>query len=51
MNLKDLDKIIEDYFKHYSKEDMAKHLKNLINKGENNATSKKETNSSSRSNK
>jgi hypothetical protein len=54
MNIKDLDKILQEYLKHYGKEEFGKYFKEMIkinnNKGEKNATSKEKSNNSSRSN-
>ena len=53
MDLRDLDKVLQEYLKHFGKDEFGKYFKQMINiKGEKkDATSKKETNSSSRSDK
>ena len=53
MDLRDLDKVLQEYLKHFGKDEFGKYFKRMINiKGEKkDATSKKETNSSSRSDK
>ena len=53
MDLRDLDKVLQEYLKHFGKDEFGKYFKQMINiKGEKkDATSKKETNSSSGSNK
>ena len=53
MDIKDLDKILQEYLKHYGKEEFGKYFKEMIkinnNKGEKNAPSKEKTNNRSRS--
>lgn len=52
MHIQDLNKILEEYLKHFGKEEMNKYFKQLIKvkKENNNALGKKETHNSSGSN-
>ena len=53
MDIKDLDKILQEYLKHFGKEEFGKYFKQMINikEGEKtNALSQKKSNSSRRSN-
>lgn len=52
MNIKDLDKILQEYMSHFGSDVMNKYFKDIIiiKKGEKNAIGKEKTNSSSRSN-
>ena len=52
MDIKDLDKILQEYLKHYGKDEFGKYFQQMIKiKGEKkDAISKKKVNSSSRSN-
>ena len=51
MNIKDLDKILQEYLKHFGKDKFGKYFKEMIkinnNKGEKNASSQKKINNSS----
>ena len=52
MNIKDLDKILQEYMSHFGSDVMNKYFKDIIiiKKGEKNAIGKEKINSSSRSN-
>jgi hypothetical protein len=52
MNINDLDKILNEYMKHFGSEAMNKYFKDIIiiKKEKNNAISKKKIDNSSRSN-
>jgi hypothetical protein len=52
MNIYDLDKILEEYYKHFGKNQMEQYFESIIKlkKGEKNATSQKKSNGSSRGN-
>ncbi len=55
MDIKDLDKILQEYLKHFGKEKFGKYFKEMINinnkKGEKDAIGKEKINNRGRSNK
>ena len=55
MDIRDLDKILQEYMKHFGKEKFGKYFSEMIKinnkKGEKNASSKEKSNNSSGSNK